>query len=124
MPNPDANPTIGSLRRRARLVNPYASESRDPDGQPVAAPAAVATVWCSLVPVTGGETYLAAHVQSDVTHVLTMRHRDDVRDNGSRWRVEIGPRRFEGRQVLEHLGEVRFTLLFLSEIFTRPAVSP
>ena len=117
-----ANPTIGSLRRRATVVDPYASEVRDPDGQPVPAPAAVATVWCSLVPTLGGEEFVGAQVDSEVTHVLTMRHRDDVRDNGSRWRVELGSRRFEGRQALELAGEVRFLQWLLCEVFTRPAV--
>ncbi|MDE1901664.1 MAG: phage head closure protein [Alphaproteobacteria bacterium] len=67
---------IGDMRKQISIQQ----EQPTPDGAGGYALAWVtlATVWADIMPVSGRETFAAAHLEGRVTHKITLRWRGDV----------------------------------------------
>lgn len=66
----------GRLRRRVTIQS--RTLTRDDRGGATPTYATAATVWASVEPVTGREVWQAQQAQSNVTHVVTIRHYDGL----------------------------------------------
>lgn len=66
----------GQLRHKV-TIQQYA-QSLDSSRQPVNVPTKLAEVWAAVEPLSGRELVNAQQQQPDVTHLVRIRHRDDV----------------------------------------------
>ncbi len=82
-------PQIGQLRERLALEKPVSVS--DGAGGVTTTWTLTATLWAHMAPSGGNESQIADHLDGVVTHTVTMRYRDDIR-NGDRLR--LGPRIF------------------------------
>lgn len=78
---------IGKLRHRLELQS--ATDSTDSYGQPARTWATYATVWGEVVPVSGVEAQTAYQAGVVLTHLVTVRYRDDVT---AQHRIKYGTR--------------------------------
>lgn len=62
----------GTLRHRITIQRK--NEVRDSFGQAVETFANIATVWASIEPLSGRESFLAQQVNAEVTHRIRMRY--------------------------------------------------
>jgi SPP1 family predicted phage head-tail adaptor len=74
---PTRETTVGQLRHRVTIQR-LDESTRDAAGQVVPAWVDVATVFAAVVPVSGRELFASQQVQANVTHKVTMRHREGV----------------------------------------------
>lgn len=66
----------GTLRHRVAIQS--ATQSVDDFGSPTATWTTLATVYARVEAISGREYFAAAQKQSEVTHRVTVRYRDDV----------------------------------------------
>lgn len=88
---------IGKLRHRVVIQ----AENATPDGaggfsDPWASPTVVATVWASVVPLSGSEQFRGMQLEDKITHKITMRYRAGVTAKN---RIVFGTRPFNIRVV-------------------------
>ena len=110
---------IGDFRSRVTLIDPYGVVAEEIDGQPRVSPRTVAAVWAQVTPVTGTERETGERVQTDLTHTVRIRFREDVRAAGARWQLAYRGRRFEVRRALDADEMRRFLILECVEQFAR-----
>ncbi len=109
----------GLLRHRVQFFDPYPDGALEVDGQPVQHPRLVCEVWAEVTPLDGTERETAERVQSDVTHVVRVRAREDVRASAGRWFLTHRGRKFEVRRVLDLEERRRFLSVECTEQFTK-----
>lgn len=95
------SPTVGVGALRHRFVIEAERPAGDGGGgqgaDPWANPITVATVWGTVMPLTGAETLRAAQLQARVTHRITIRWRDGIL---ARNRIRLGGRVFNIRSIV------------------------
>ncbi len=103
---------IGNLRRRVSIQ----AETRTTDGAGGYALAwtTLATVWASVISMSGREAYAAGHLEGRVTHKVVLRRRDDIAIT-SDMRLLCGDRAFNVRAVMDDGKENRWTTLLIEE---------
>ncbi len=90
----------GKLDHRATFERPV--QSRDEDGQLIQGWHDEATVWASVRYLRGGESVMAARMQSRTPAILTIRSSSTARRVTSEWRVQT-----RDRSGTERLFEVK-----------------
>ena len=65
----------GDLRHRAELQQQLVT--KDSYGQQVNSWVTLATIWCQISPVSGKEAFMAQQVQSETTHQIRCRYRQE-----------------------------------------------
>lgn len=88
--------TAGSLSKRAAFQRPV--KIRDEDGNPITSYPTVFEAWVNLKPLRGGESVMAARMQSKAPAIVTFRSSSQARDVTSEWRVVIGGRVYEAKE--------------------------
>ena len=86
----------GDLTKRATLLEPVVE--RDADGQLVQGWLDHGTVWCHVLPLRGGESVMAARMQSRSPAVVTMRASSLSRQVTSEWRLRIDGREYHAKE--------------------------
>ncbi|MFD1675410.1 phage head closure protein [Alicyclobacillus fodiniaquatilis] len=104
---------IGDLRRRVTLQSQQ--QTRDEDGMVNIAWVDVATVWASIVSVSGKEYFSAAAVNAETDKKVTIRYRSDV---DSSWRVMVDGQVNEVIDPLDEDGTRRFLTLMCKAVMT------
>lgn len=114
----------GDLDRRVSLQS--VTVSRDAYGAAIETWASFSTVWASLEPLSGGETFASENILTQSTHIIEMRYRSDLTTEDRlvyndwvydiRYVAEIGRReglrvlaRWTGEQVLAGTADDPFT---------------
>lgn len=102
----------GDLTKRASFQRPV--KIRDDDGNPIMSYPTVFVAWVNLKQLRGGESVLAARMQSKAPAIVTFRASSQAREVTSEWRVVIDgriyaakedPRETQDRAYLEMLAE-------------------
>lgn len=83
----------GTLDSRIQVQRPVTVNNEY--GEPEKTWQTVATVWASIVPLSGRELWNARQVQADVTHQIAIRDGNHVAGINSTWRVCNEGRVFE-----------------------------
>lgn len=86
----------GDLTKRATLLEPRVE--RDADGQLVQGWLDRGTVWCHVLPLRGGESVMAARMQSRNPAIVTMRASNLSRLVTSEWRLRIDGREYHAKE--------------------------
>ena len=86
----------GDLTRIATLLEPI--EARDADGQVVQSWQDRGTVWCNVLPLRGGESVMAARMQSRSPVIVTVRAASLTRRITSEWRLRIDGREYDVKE--------------------------
>lgn len=103
---------VEDLTKRAAFQRPM--KSRDADGNPITSYPTVFEAWVNLKPLRGGESVMAARMQSRAPAIVTFRSSSQTREVTSEWRVVISgriyaakedPRETQDRAYLEMLIE-------------------
>lgn len=89
-------PSAGDLTKRATLLEPHVA--RDADGQLVQGWIERGTVWCHVLPLRGGESVMAARMQSRSPAIVTLRASGLSRQVTSEWRLRIGGREYHAKE--------------------------
>lgn len=89
----------GQLRHRVTVQKPVPTLSED-NGETVMVPTDVATVWASIMPAGGNESWSADQVSPEVTHKVVTRHGSHLDGYDSSWRLVFGLRIFEVESVI------------------------
>lgn len=91
-----SRPRIGALRHRLSLE----SVTLTPDGGGGATEtwSALAEMWGSITPVSGGEGVTAEAIRGSVTHTIHIRHRNDIEPA---MRLRAGDRTFEITAIVD-----------------------
>lgn len=79
----------GQLRHRITIQEPV--ETRDSYGSVKTTWSDLCTVWAGIWPIRAKEYVSAGQTQSEVTHTIRIRYRDDIT---SKMRIEFGTRYF------------------------------
>lgn len=87
---------IGALRHRVTLEQPL--RGADGGGGAHVTWSAIAELWASVSPATGGETVFAEAVSGRISHAITLRFRADI---SPEMRLRLGPRVFEILAVID-----------------------
>ena len=85
----------GELRHRITIEQP--TETRDSYGSVKITWSTLATVWAAIWPVRAKEFVSLGQTQSEVTHRIRMRYRNDVT---TKLRIEFNSRYFAINQVI------------------------
>jgi SPP1 family predicted phage head-tail adaptor len=91
---PSRTPTAGKLRHRVAVQKEVFS-GQDSNGENLMEWETVATVWASIMPTGGSETWSGDQVSSNVTHTIVTRHGSHLDGFNSSWRLVFGERIFE-----------------------------
>ena len=103
---------IGKMRQRPTFQKPDGPlESQDPSGQVIPSWVDVCTVFAEVKGVVGGEVWYGHQMQGDVTVALVMRYRQDVQEDGPRWRFRHRGRSFYIRSVIDADEARRFMMV-------------
>lgn len=89
-------PSAGDLTKRATLLEPRVE--RDADGQLVQGWIERGAVWCHVLPLRGGESVMAARMQSRNPAIVTLRASSLSRQVTSEWRLRIGGREYDVKE--------------------------
>jgi SPP1 family predicted phage head-tail adaptor len=68
-----------AIRLNKRVTIQANGAGQDENGQPIEGWADVATVWASIMDISGREYVAAAAAQNSVTTKITIRHRDGIK---------------------------------------------
>ena len=101
---------LGNMR--ARLTLQTETQVADGAGGYVLSWTDAATVWAEIKPLDGREIYTAAHLESRVTHEITLRYRSDI---AADMRATDGVRYFNIRAAFDPDGKRRFLKLLAEE---------
>lgn len=88
--------TAGQLTKRVTLLEPV--EGLDEDRQPVLSYEDRGTVRCNVRWLRGGESVMAARLQSRSPAIITVRASSLTRQVTSEWRAVIDGRTFEAKE--------------------------
>lgn len=88
--------SAGDLTKRATFQRPH--KAADADGNPIQAWPTVFTAWANLRPLRGGESVMAARMDSRSPAILTFRASSQSRQVTSEWRVVVDGRVYECRE--------------------------
>lgn len=103
---------IGTLDRRVEIQRD-AGTTQNAANEEIEDWRKVATVWASIVPLSGTERIVAEQTQADVTHTVTLRYRAGVTP---KMRIIYGERRLEILSVVEGLKRRRELILNCKEL--------
>lgn len=100
----------GELRHRVTLQQQFITE--DLQGGHVTSWADVATVWASIEPMAGKESYKWGKLLGESTYVIRIRYRSDIK---AKMRLLYGSRIMDINSVIDEHDEHRFLALGCSE---------
>lgn len=100
--------------KRVTLQKPV--ETLDAEGATLIDYATVQDVWVTVRPISATERIQAGQIELDVSHVVRIRHRDDITNQ---WRVKWGDRILDVRSLINEQEEGRYLqLLCLERVVT------
>mgnify|MGYP001229594055 CR=1 FL=1 len=102
---------IGELRHQVKLQN--VATAQNDYGEPVAGYGTYATVWAAVEPLQGRELEIARQISTEITHKVTIRHRDDVAQTD---RIGFGNRMFEIISIINPQERDRMLILTCKEV--------
>ncbi len=94
----------GKYRHLMTLEQPVAGTASTASGEVLSTWTKLASVWCSLMPLTGKELFAAQQVRAETTHIVKTWHRTDITIT-SAMRLTLGSRTFAIESVL-NVGEL------------------
>jgi SPP1 family predicted phage head-tail adaptor len=104
---------IGRLHQRLAIEAPAPqADGYGGQGDPWTSPITLARVWGRVEPLRGRERLHGLQLEVQVTHRVTIRHRDDVT---ARHRLRLGARVFNVRAVIDVEERHRFLELLCEE---------
>ncbi len=68
----------GKYRHLMTLEQPIAGDASEASGEVLSTWTKLASMWCSLVPLSGKELFAAQQVRAQTTHLVRTRHRNDL----------------------------------------------
>lgn len=89
-------PSIGELRQRVFIQQPVTEEDGY-GGKPVTW-ITVGSAWAKVEPLSGREYFFAHQIQAEVSHRITLRYRQDVRED---MRLSVNGRILEIESILD-----------------------
>lgn len=86
----------GQLTKRVTLLEPV--KGLDADRQPILTYGDRGTVWCNVMWLRGGESVMAARLQSRSPAIITVRASSLTRQITSEWKLRIRGRDFDAKE--------------------------